>query len=152
MVRVFPLLLALTATLAGCGPPPDDPAVVAYEQLYRAFARADAPRAVELMTADSVRSLAERLGLPADSAPDAVAERLALRPGWTFLVDLPQQAKVDPMRSDASRRVVVGPLSGARWAFPVVEVDGAWRVDLFAADHIAPSGTKVEGGGPDGPR
>lgn len=145
-------MIAMTTTLAGCGPPPKDPAVVAYEQLYRALARGESARAVELLTASSVRSLAEGLGLPGDSAADAVAERLALRPGWTFLVDLPQQAKIDPMRSDAARRVVVGPLGGARWAFPVVEVDGAWRVDLFAANHASSSGAKAKGGGPSGPR
>lgn len=128
----FAVAVALLGS-SGCGPPPKDPAVVAFEGLFAAMARGDAERVHALLGPASRRALAEGVGLAADAEGEAVAERLAVRPGWTFIVDRSHRARLDPARGTADRRVVIGSLAGRLQAVPVVRVGESWRVELIEA-------------------
>lgn len=130
------LLIVVAAALAGslgCGPPPKDPSVVAFESLFRAMARGDAEQVHGLLGPDSRRALAEGVGLAPDAGGEAVTARLVVRPGWTFIVDRSHRARLDPARSTEERRVVIGSLSGRLQAVPVVRVGSGWRVELVHA-------------------
>lgn len=131
------LLCLSSAGLGGCGPPPKDPAVVAYEQLVGAVRRGDAAALWAVLTPQSREALARRLGVAPDEK--AVLEHLGVRPGWQFELDLPERARV--VESGADRRVVRGPLAGRAWDLVVVNVDGAWRIDLFASEPAPDAGT-----------
>ena len=107
--------------------------MVAYQTLYRALRDGQEDAAWEALTPTSRRALTARLGLAPEAPPEAVLKRLGVRPGWQFEVDDPRIAKVLPEDSGPNRRLVQGPLGGLMWRFPVVQVDGQWRVDLFGA-------------------
>lgn len=132
--------LALLLSAVGCGPPPKDPAVQAYEQFVRAIRGRQGVLVWRMLSPSSQRALALRLGVKSDADPNEIDRLLGLRPGWQFELDLPQQARLDPAKQDADRRVVVGPLGGRTLQIPVVRVDGAWRVDLFAATPAPDAG------------
>lgn len=133
--RLFAILgvAALAAGAPGCGPPPKDPAVAAFEGLFLALARGDAAQVHALLGPASRAELSTALGLTGEPGSEAVAERLAVRPGWTFIVDRSRRARLDEARSTADRRVVLGPIAGDTFAVPVVRVDGEWRVELLEA-------------------
>ncbi|MCB9524315.1 MAG: hypothetical protein H6702_13225 [Myxococcales bacterium] len=132
-MRRVVIVIGLCVAAVGCGPPPKDPAVVAYEQFVAALRGRDPLRVWQGLAPDSQARLAELLGLPKAPSVEAVQARLGVRPGWGFELDLPQQARLDPAGSDELRRVVVGPLAGAPRRIPMIRVGDTWRVDLFAA-------------------
>ncbi len=129
------LITAIVAGLAGCGPPPKDPALEAYEQLFAALREARTDDVWALLSPASQKTLAARMQLDAQ-APDAVRDRLDVRPGWQFEVDRLRRPTIDPDDRGGSRRVVVGRLAGSAWRVPVVLVEGAWRVDLLGAHPL----------------
>ncbi len=133
MRHALTCLLFALLPLTGCGPPPKDPALVAYERFLGALRARSAAAVWRALSPDSQRQLATRLGLAPDAAEAAVLEVLGVRPGWGFELDLPQRARLDEAVTTADRRVVVGPLGGRARRIPLVQVEGAWRVDLFAS-------------------
>lgn len=123
----------LVAGSLGCGPPPKDPAVAAFEGLFGAMARGDAERVYALLGPESRAALSAGVGLAADADDAAVAERLVVRPGWTFIVDRGHRPRLDDARSTDDRRIVIGSLSGRVQAIPVVRVGDGWKVELVLA-------------------
>ncbi len=107
--------------------------MIAFEGLFAAMARGDAERVHALLGPASRQALAEGVGLAPDADGSAVAERLAVRPGWTFIVDRSHRARVDPARALAERRIVIGSLAGRLQAVPVIRVGESWRVELVEA-------------------
>ena len=133
-------LMVLLGTTAACGPPPKDPAVQTYERFVAAVRGRSGVGVWRLLSPSSQRTLAERLGLAPDATEAQVTETMGLRPGWQFELDLPQQARLEPLAGEAERRVVVGPLGGRTLKIPMSRVDGLWRIDLFAASPTADEG------------
>ena len=107
--------------------------MLAFEGLFGAMARGDAERVYALLGPESRGAIATGVGLAPDAADAAVVERMAVRPGWTFIVDRSHRPRLDEARSTDARRVVIGSLSGRLQAIPVVRVDGGWRVELIEA-------------------
>lgn len=134
-------LLAAASTVVGCAPPPRDPAVVAYEGLFDALVRGDAVRSWGLLGPRTRAALADDLGLGPDAALDAIGERFAVRPGWTFTVDQAHRARLAGEPVEGRDRVVIAALADQSWSIPVVAVDGNWRVELLDATlHEGPPG------------
>lgn len=134
-------VLAAAPTLAGCAPPPRDPAVVAYEALFTALVRGDGAAVVALLGPRTRLALAAGVGLEASATAEATIERLAIRPDWTFTVDQAQRARLATEPAAGESRVVIAALADRTWAIPVVEVDGNWRVELLDATlHEASTG------------
>jgi len=126
--------IGVVMTLLGCGAPPPDPAIVAYRQMFAALGRADATQFVSTLAPPSLDRLKLKLGLAVTVTESELLERLDLRPGATFEVDLPRDAVVVEGRDNPRRRVVQGPVDGAVWRIPVLKVGTGWRVDLFGAE------------------
>lgn len=139
LIFSFAVAVSLAGSF-GCGPPPKDPAVAAFEALFGAMARGDAEGVHRLLGPVSREAIAVGVGLSPEAEAEAVVERLAVRPGWTFIVDRGRRARLDPARSGETRRVVIGSVSGRLQAVPVVEVGGSWRVELVEArpEPVAP--------------
>lgn len=127
-------------TLFGCGAPPPDPAVVVYQQMFAAVGRDDPARFVSTLAPASIDRLKTQLGLAATATEADLLERLDLRPGSAFEVDLPRDGEVIEGRDNLERRVVQGPIDGTVWRIPVVNSGTGWRVDLFGAEKGAAVG------------
>lgn len=127
------MLSVLPLAPLGCGPPPKDPAVAAYEQLERAIRSADAELLWATVTPASQDLLREKLALGPDADAEAVSERLGVRAGWPFELAMPRPARLDPAKSSAERRIVVAPYGVGEWRVPVERVGDGWRVDLTEA-------------------
>lgn len=145
MLRLVVVLASVLSTLlcTACAPPPKDPAVVAAEALFRALVQSDDARVIELVGPQTRAALAAGVGLAADADPTALADALAVRPGWSFTVDRTQTVRLaDPDdAAHATRRRVIAAYADRTWTVPVVAVDGDWRVELVdAAFYEAPSG------------
>jgi len=108
-------------------------AVLAFEGLFGAMARGESQEVYGLLGPESRAALAAGVGVDAEAGAEAVAERLVVRPGWTFVVDRSQRARIDERRSTDGRRIVIGSLSGRLQAIPVVRVGDDWRVELVEA-------------------
>lgn len=125
------LVWSAFAALAGCGAPPKDPAVQAYERFVAAIRAGSGPHVWRALTPDSQRQLAALLDVAADDEK-AVLEKLAVRPGWPFELDLPRKGRpIDG--GSAEVRHVGGTLGERSWTLRVVKVKTAWRIDLFGS-------------------
>ncbi len=100
------------------------------------MARGDAERVHALLGPESRAALAAGVGLALGAEAEAVAERLVVRPGWTFIVDRSHRARLDESRSTDDRRIVIGSLSGRPQAIPVVRTADGWRVELVEARPV----------------
>ena len=132
------LVLMLVAPVQGCGAPPPDPALVAYRQVFAAIGRDDTKMFVAGLTPAARDRLRAQFSLSPTASEAELVGRLDLRPGASFEIELPKDAKVVEGAEDPRRRVVEGPLDGAIWRIPVVKVGQSWRVDLFEAKKTVP--------------
>lgn len=126
--------LLLSVLLSACGAPPKDPAVEAYERFVAAVRAGSGPHVWRALTPGSQRQLAELVGVPGGEE-EAVLERLVVRPGWPFALDLPLRGRVMD-GGTAEVRVVRGPLGDAEWALRLVKHGKLWRVDLFGSKKL----------------
>lgn len=130
--------LVISLLFLGCGAPPKDPAVTAYQRFVAAVRAGSGPHVWRSLTPESQRRLAELVGVPG-AEEDAVLERLAVRPGWPFELDLPRKGRsVDG--GTAEVRVVRGKLGDRTWALRVVKVGEDWRIDLFGSQPVEDGG------------
>ncbi|MFN3198042.1 MAG: hypothetical protein ACE366_06460 [Bradymonadia bacterium] len=124
-------LVMSTMLTVGCGPPPEDPAITAYQQFNAAIRGGRADRLAALLTTDSRKALAQQLGLPADASVEVVAESLVIRSGWRQELAISDKPQIDAEASTETRRVVVvkaGEQVLKRIA--LVKEGEAWKVDL----------------------
>ena len=133
------LLLFAGLLVPGCGAPPPDPALVAYRQVFAAVGRDDVKMFVAGLTPSARDRLRAQFSLSPTAPEEALVGRLDLRPGASFEIELPKDAKVVEGEGDPRRRIVEGPLDGAVWRIPVVKVGQSWRVDLFEAKKMPPT-------------
>ena len=134
---VLPCLsLVMASLLVACGPPAPDPALTAYRQVFAAVGREDAKMFVAGLTPASRDRLRAQLALPATASEAELVKRIELRPGASFEIELPKDAKIVAGAGDDQRRIVEGPLDGTIWRIPVVKVGQAWRVALFDAKKV----------------
>ena len=98
--------------------------------LFVAMARGDADRVFGLLGPESRRALSEGVGLDGDAERDAVIDRLAVRPGWSFIVDRSQRAR---RRYTGSMRRLLMLLTAAVLAFSTVDPESFQDVPVLAA-------------------
>ncbi len=131
-------IVVLSLLVLGCGAPPKDPAVTAYQRFVAAVRAGSGPHVYRALTPKSQERLAELVGVPGGDEK-AVLERLAVRPGWAFELDLPRKGRsVDAGTEEA--RVVRGKLGDKTWALRVVKVGEAWKIDLFGSKPVEEGG------------
>jgi hypothetical protein len=112
--------------------------LLAYRQVFTAVGRDDAKMFVAGLTPSARDRLRAQFSLPPTAPEEDLVARIDLRPGASFEIELPKDAKVVAGEDDPRRRIVEGPLDGAIWRIPVVKVGQAWRVDLFEAKKRVP--------------
>ncbi len=129
-------MLPLAAALSACSAPQKDPAVEAYETFVAALRAGAVTAVVERLTPSSRDELARKVEA-AEPTVEAIVEKLAIRPGAPFELDLPPSAKV-VRGAGTDARTVRGYLGQQAWEVRLQVVDGEWRVDLFDSRPIAP--------------
>jgi len=106
---------------------------VAYRQVFTAVGRNEPKMFVAALTPAARDRLRAQFSLSPTASEAELAAKIVLRPGASFEIELPRDAKIVEGAGDEQRRIVEGPLDGMLWRIPIVKVGQTWRVDLFQA-------------------
>ena len=130
-LRTALLCLIAAGWMTACGPPPEDPAVTAYQRYNGALRSGQSQALVETLTAESRQALARQLELPPEASAEQIGERLLIRPDWRQELVITEKPALEPVEgSPDTQRVIVR--AGDRVIHDVtLRKEGeAWKVAL----------------------